>query len=205
MELLWKHAYSLMKISPSEAPVLLTEANQNPSKHRKKMLEIFFEKFQAPAALVAIQGVLSLYLLFNLVMQQVNQQVLSWTLEMESHMLFLSMKDTPLPIAVRELTLEVVMSLNICEIFSEKVVLIWTPALNLNSLRTWKRNSVPSQLQLLKKPEKRNKNILFLTGKSLNFVTMKRKQVRFSSLLKKLALSIHVHFHLYSRCSIGCQ
>jgi hypothetical protein len=136
MELLWKHAYSLMKISPSEAPVLLTEANQNPSKHRKKMLEIFFEKFQAPAALVAIQGVLSLYLLFNLVMQQVNQQVLSWTLGMESHMLFLSMKDTPLPIAVRELTLEVVMSLNTCEIFSEKVVLIWTPALNLNSLRT---------------------------------------------------------------------
>lgn len=37
MELLWKHAYSLLKISPNECPVLLTEANMNPSKHRRKM------------------------------------------------------------------------------------------------------------------------------------------------------------------------
>ena len=60
MELLWKHAYSLLKISPNECPVLLTEANMNPIKHRKKMLEIFFEKFQAPAVFIAVQGVLSL-------------------------------------------------------------------------------------------------------------------------------------------------
>ena len=37
MELLWKHAFSLLKVSPNECPVLLTEANMNPSKHRKKM------------------------------------------------------------------------------------------------------------------------------------------------------------------------
>ncbi len=40
------------------------------------MLEIFFEKFQVPAVFVAVQGVLSLYISFNLVSQQENQQVL---------------------------------------------------------------------------------------------------------------------------------
>lgn len=60
MELLWKHAFSTLKVSPSEYPVLLTEANMNPTKHRKKMFEIFFEKFQVPAVFVAVQGVLSL-------------------------------------------------------------------------------------------------------------------------------------------------
>lgn len=38
MELLWKHAFSLLKIAPNECPVLLTEANMNPSKHKKKIL-----------------------------------------------------------------------------------------------------------------------------------------------------------------------
>jgi actin-related protein len=33
----------------------------NPSKHRKKIFEIFFEKFQVPAVFVAIQGVLPLF------------------------------------------------------------------------------------------------------------------------------------------------
>ena len=61
MELLWKHAFSLLKIAPNECPVLLTEANMNPTKHKRKMLEIFFEKFQVPAVYVAVQGVLSLY------------------------------------------------------------------------------------------------------------------------------------------------
>ena len=75
MELLWKHAFSLLKVSPSECPVLLTEANMNPTKHRKKMLEIFFEKFQVPAVFVAVQGVLSLYICFNVVLQLENQQV----------------------------------------------------------------------------------------------------------------------------------
>lgn len=38
MQLLWKHAYSQLKISSNECPVLLTEANMNPIKNRKKML-----------------------------------------------------------------------------------------------------------------------------------------------------------------------
>ena len=37
MELLWKHAFSTLKVSPSEYPVLLTEANMNPTKKKKKM------------------------------------------------------------------------------------------------------------------------------------------------------------------------
>lgn len=94
MELLWKHAFSLLKVSPNECPVLLTEANMNPSKHRKKMYEIFFEKFQVPAVYVAIQGVLSLYfLLFYLDLPLVSPLVWFWILVMESPMLFLSMKD----------------------------------------------------------------------------------------------------------------
>lgn len=76
MELLWKHAFSLLKIAPNECPVLLTEANMNPTKHRKRMLEIFFEKFQVPAVYVAVQGVLSLYKHLDLVSQQENPQVL---------------------------------------------------------------------------------------------------------------------------------
>ena len=61
MELLWKHAFSQLKISPNEHPVLLTEPNMNPSKQRKRVFEIFFEKFQVPAIFIAHQGVLSLY------------------------------------------------------------------------------------------------------------------------------------------------
>ncbi|MCL4123140.1 UNVERIFIED_CONTAM: hypothetical protein GTU68_006673 [Idotea baltica] len=60
MELLWKNCYSQLKVSSNDYPVLLTEANMNPAKHRKQMYEIFFEKFQAPAVFVAVQGVLSL-------------------------------------------------------------------------------------------------------------------------------------------------
>ena len=82
MELLWKHAFSLLKIAPNECPVLLTEANMNPTKHKKKMVEIFFEKFQVPAVYVAVQGVLSLYLNHNIVLQQGSQLVSFWTLEM---------------------------------------------------------------------------------------------------------------------------
>jgi len=44
MELLWKHAFSLLKIAPNECPVLLTEANMNPTKHKKKnVVDIFLK------------------------------------------------------------------------------------------------------------------------------------------------------------------
>jgi actin-related protein len=38
MELLWKHAFSQMKVSPNEHPVLLTEPNMNPTKQKKRVL-----------------------------------------------------------------------------------------------------------------------------------------------------------------------
>jgi centractin len=61
MELLWKHAYELLKASPKEYPVLLTEPNLNPLSHKLKLIEIFFNKYGVPALFVAGQGVLSLY------------------------------------------------------------------------------------------------------------------------------------------------
>lgn len=61
MELIWKYCYSQLKVSSNDHPVLLTDANMNPIKHRRQMYEIFFEKFQVPAAHIAVQGVLSLY------------------------------------------------------------------------------------------------------------------------------------------------
>lgn len=63
--------------------MLLTEANMNPVKNRKKMLEIFFEKFQAPAVFVAVQGVLSLYFWIYQGSQQESQLVLSSIQETE--------------------------------------------------------------------------------------------------------------------------
>lgn len=42
MELIWKYAYSLIKVSPKDHPVLLTEALFNSIQNKKKMLEIFF-------------------------------------------------------------------------------------------------------------------------------------------------------------------
>jgi actin-related protein len=124
MELLWKHAFSLLKIAPNECPVLLTEANMNPTKHRKRMLEIFFEKFQVPAVYVAVQGVLSLYKHHDIVSQQENLQVSCWTLEMVLHMLYLSMKDILSLTLVNVWTLLVEMLLHISRICFAKVVLI---------------------------------------------------------------------------------
>lgn len=46
------------------------------------MLEIFFEKFQVPAVYVAVQGVLSLYIVINLDLRQEKLQVLCLILVM---------------------------------------------------------------------------------------------------------------------------
>ena len=107
MELLWKHAFSLLKISPTECPVLLTEANMNPTKHKKKMVEIFFEKFQVPAVYVAVQGVLSLYLYKNSDSQQENQLESYLTQGMELLTSSQSTKDTLYLIVVKEWTWQV--------------------------------------------------------------------------------------------------
>lgn len=66
------------------------------------MLEIFFEKFQVPAVYVAVQGVLSLYVFWDLASLRESRLVLSWIQVMGLPMSFLFMKDIRLPTPVRE-------------------------------------------------------------------------------------------------------
>lgn len=61
MERIWNHAYSEIKATGKDHPVLLTEAPLNPQKHRERIAEFFFEKLGVPAMLVSVQAVLSLY------------------------------------------------------------------------------------------------------------------------------------------------
>jgi actin-related protein len=84
MEALWKHAFALLKTTPSECAVLLTEPLLNPLPHRRRMLEVFFEKFQVPAVYVGLQGVLSLYFFLHSVLRLESPPVSSWTQEKAS-------------------------------------------------------------------------------------------------------------------------
>jgi actin-related protein len=45
MELLWRHVFDELKVSPKEHPVLLTEAPLNPYQNRQRAADIFFETF----------------------------------------------------------------------------------------------------------------------------------------------------------------
>jgi len=61
MELLWRHVYEKLNVSPKEHPVLLTEAPLNPYMNRVRAAEIFFETFDVPSLFFQTQAVLSLY------------------------------------------------------------------------------------------------------------------------------------------------
>lgn len=62
MKLIWQHTFSNeLRDSPSEHPVLLTEAPLNPKQNREQMCKIMFEEYDVPSMYIQIQAVLSLY------------------------------------------------------------------------------------------------------------------------------------------------
>ncbi|XP_073709140.1 uncharacterized protein [Garra rufa] len=61
MEMIWRHAFQQLCVSPEDHPVLLTEAAMNPLQNRQRMVELMFEAFSVPLTFVAVQAVLALY------------------------------------------------------------------------------------------------------------------------------------------------
>ncbi|CAD8141889.1 unnamed protein product [Paramecium octaurelia] len=62
MEQIWQYIFEVqLQISPSNHPVLLTEAPRNPKLNQEKMTQIMFEKFDIPLLHISNQTVLSLY------------------------------------------------------------------------------------------------------------------------------------------------
>ncbi|CAL8068464.1 unnamed protein product [Orchesella dallaii] len=62
MEAVWAHLFqNELKVKPEEFAMLLTEAPLNAPENRKKMGEIFFEKFNTPALFFCLPSVLALY------------------------------------------------------------------------------------------------------------------------------------------------
>jgi actin-related protein len=56
MEKIWHHCfYNELHVNPDEHPVLMTEAPNNKRKNRETMMELVFEKLQAPYFYLAIQ------------------------------------------------------------------------------------------------------------------------------------------------------
>jgi len=62
MEKVWRYTLSKLGIKgKNKHPVLLTEAANNPRKHKRDAAKIFFETFDTPQFYVQIQDILSLY------------------------------------------------------------------------------------------------------------------------------------------------
>lgn len=54
----------VMRCTPSEHPILVTEPTWNTPAHRERMAEIMFEEFKVPAFYIANTGVLNAYVFF---------------------------------------------------------------------------------------------------------------------------------------------
>eukprot|EP01083_Nonionella_stella_P260427 888001_1 len=62
MEKVWYHLfYDVLKASPNEHPILLTEKPGNPKANREILTQIMFEKFNVPAVYLAYDAELALY------------------------------------------------------------------------------------------------------------------------------------------------
>lgn len=62
MKKIWGHTfYNELRETPSDHPVMLTEAPLNPKANREQMCRIMFEEYDVPAMYIQIQAVLSLY------------------------------------------------------------------------------------------------------------------------------------------------
>jgi actin-related protein len=62
MKKIWAHTfYNELRETPSEHPVMLTEAPLNPKTNREQMCKIMFEEYDVPSMYIQIQAVLSLY------------------------------------------------------------------------------------------------------------------------------------------------
>jgi len=62
MEKIWSYAFeTVLRVSPINRPVLVTETPCNPKSNREKMVEILFENFNIPAVYIGTHPVFSLY------------------------------------------------------------------------------------------------------------------------------------------------
>jgi len=62
MKKIWAHTfYNELRETPSDHPVMLTEAPLNPKQNREQMCKIMFEEYDVPSMYIQIQAVLSLY------------------------------------------------------------------------------------------------------------------------------------------------
>lgn len=61
MEKIWQHTFDLLRVDPSDHPVLLSEAPMNPLENKQRAVEIMFEFFGVPYSYIAMQAVLALY------------------------------------------------------------------------------------------------------------------------------------------------